>query len=172
MSHNYRLEQADPNSAVRALSFFGFVIVAALSLAIIFAIIFSSYFGTPRDQSDFMMMTIIITACVAGPMGAIAAQNQYRVDRYHATLEAMASTDPLTGLLNRRAFKVLANEEISRMQRTDHGVCIVTFDIDNFKQVNDAHGHAFGDRVLSATLRYAARSTGWVVGAARNLSSC
>ena len=150
MSHNYRLEQADPNSAVRALSFFGFVIVAALSLAIIFAIIFSSYFGTPRDQSDFMMMTIIITACVAGPMGAIAAQNQYRVDRYHATLEAMASTDPLTGLLNRRAFKVLANEEISRMQRTDHGVCIVTFDIDNFKQVNDAHGHAFGDRVLTS----------------------
>lgn len=150
MTQSYRLVQADDGAIARALIFFGFVIAAALSLATVFAVVFTNFFGVPHGQSDFMLTTIVIAACVASPMGALAAQNQYRVDRYQMTLEAMASTDPLTGLLNRRSFKNLAEEEVERMRRTDHGVCIAMFDLDKFKQVNDTYGHAFGDRVLTS----------------------
>ena len=150
MSQSYRLLQADNGAVSRALIFFGFVIAAALSLAVLFAVAITQFFGVPAGQDDFMLTTVVIAACVASPMAALAAQNQYRVDRYQTTLEAMASTDPLTGLLNRRAFKSLAEEELERMRRTDSGVCLVLFDLDHFKQVNDTHGHAFGDRVLTS----------------------
>jgi diguanylate cyclase (GGDEF)-like protein len=150
MTQSYNLVQADNGAVTRALIFFGFVIAAALSLATLFAVVFANFFGVPNGVAEFMLTTVVIAACVASPMGALAAQNQYRVDRYQMTLEAMASTDPLTGLLNRRSFKNLAEEEIERMRRTDHSVCIAMVDLDEFKQVNDTYGHAFGDRVLTS----------------------
>lgn len=148
MGRDYPLEEAGSGAIVRALTFFGFVLAAALALATIFAILVSKYGAVPDDTTDFISTTVLIAACVAAPMGALAAQNQYRVDRYHTTLHAMASTDPLTGLLNRRSFEKLALEEIERMKRTSHTASIALFDLDNFKHFNDQHGHAFGDRVL------------------------
>jgi diguanylate cyclase (GGDEF)-like protein len=55
-----------------------------------------------------------------------------------------ASTDPLTGLLNRRAFEAEATTVLGR--RGPHAV--VLFDLDHFKALNDKHGHAAGDRAL------------------------
>ncbi|MGQ4828129.1 GGDEF domain-containing protein, partial [Enterococcus faecalis] len=55
-------------------------------------------------------------------------------------------TDPLTGLANRRAF-VEALEAHVGQKRSG---CLAIIDIDHFKQVNDRHGHAAGDRVLQA----------------------
>ena len=150
MTQGYRLIEADNGAVSRALIFFGFVIAAALSLSVLFAVLVIKFFGVPAGDSDFMIMTIVIAACVASPMAGLAAQNQYRVDRYQTTLEAMASTDPLTGLLNRRSFKTLAEEELARMERTKNSVYVALFDLDHFKGVNDTHGHAFGDRVLIA----------------------
>ena len=149
MSREYELLEAGQGSAAKALTFFGFVLAAALSLATIFAVLVTNYGAVPSSESDFIRTTLMIATCVAAPMGAIAAQNQYRVDRYQSTLRAMASTDPLTGLLNRRSFEKLANEEIERMKRAKHPVSIALFDLDDFKKFNDLHGHAFGDRVLS-----------------------
>ncbi len=149
MGREFQLLQADNGAVMRALTFFGFVLAAALSMSTIFALIITRFAGIPTEESAFLMTTLMIASCVAGPMGALAAQNQYKVDRYHTTLHAMASTDPLTGLLNRRSFEKLANEEIDRMRRTDHCASLAFFDLDNFKQFNDKHGHAFGDRVLT-----------------------
>lgn len=64
--------------------------------------------------------------------------------------QRMATTDPLTGLLNRRAFSQAIDGERARAARYGHGVSIALFDIDRFKQVNDVRGHAAGDAVLSA----------------------
>ena len=148
MTQGYRLLEADNGAVTRALIFFGFVIAAALSLSVLFAVLVINLFGVPAGNYDFMLMTVVIAACVASPMAGLAAQNQYRVDRYQTTLEAMASTDPLTGLLNRRSFKTLAEEELARMERTRNSVYVALFDLDHFKRVNDTYGHAFGDRVL------------------------
>jgi diguanylate cyclase (GGDEF)-like protein/putative nucleotidyltransferase with HDIG domain len=73
-----------------------------------------------------------------------------------ARLEADATTDPLTGLANHRAFQERLRSELARAERHAGGVAVALVDVDNFKAVNDAGGHAIGDEVLrsvAATLR-------------------
>ena len=65
-------------------------------------------------------------------------------------LAAQASTDPLTGLANHRAFHDRLTSEVARAQRHDRPLSIALIDIDHFKALNDARGHATGDRVLTA----------------------
>lgn len=67
------------------------------------------------------------------------------------TLEALrrlATRDQLTGLLNRREFDRILQEEIERSKRFGHAFALILADIDHFKQVNDTHGHPAGDAVL------------------------
>jgi diguanylate cyclase (GGDEF)-like protein len=59
-----------------------------------------------------------------------------------------AATDNLTGALNRRAFKEEASRILSLATRHQNDVACITLDIDHFKKVNDAHGHAAGDEAL------------------------
>lgn len=59
-----------------------------------------------------------------------------------------ASHDALTGATNRRAFGALADVELTRAQRLKHPLSFMLLDIDNFKRVNDNHGHDAGDAVL------------------------
>jgi predicted signal transduction protein with EAL and GGDEF domain len=63
-------------------------------------------------------------------------------------LEALARTDPLTSLLNRRAFIEAAERAWARAQRQGHIVTVLMFDLDHFKGVNDRYGHHAGDSVL------------------------
>ncbi len=65
-------------------------------------------------------------------------------------LEALATTDSLTGINNRRNFFVLAKDEIARSRRYQRPLTVLMIDIDRFKDVNDKHGHAIGDKVLQA----------------------
>ncbi|MGX1306221.1 diguanylate cyclase (GGDEF)-like protein [Amorphus suaedae] len=64
------------------------------------------------------------------------------------TLRKLADTDPLTGLLNRRAFLFAANEAMDYWKRYRRNIGVLLFDIDHFKQVNDTFGHAAGDEVI------------------------
>lgn len=59
-----------------------------------------------------------------------------------------ATTDPLTGLLNHRAFYQIAETELARSRRYKHPFSVAYVDVDNFKQVNDSSGHAAGDLLL------------------------
>jgi diguanylate cyclase (GGDEF)-like protein len=63
-------------------------------------------------------------------------------------LQELAETDPLTGLPNRRHLFTLLHEAIARAQVDEKRVGVFFLDIDNFKNINDGMGHAFGDRVL------------------------
>jgi diguanylate cyclase (GGDEF)-like protein len=63
-------------------------------------------------------------------------------------LARQASTDPLTGLANRRAFSERLSAEIARANRHDRNLSIVLLDLDHFKRINDEHGHQAGDRAL------------------------
>jgi diguanylate cyclase (GGDEF)-like protein len=58
--------------------------------------------------------------------------------------------DPLTSLANRRAFDAALDLEVERCRRTKNPMALILLDLDDFKQVNDAHGHACGDRMLVA----------------------
>lgn len=63
---------------------------------------------------------------------------------------AMASSDELTGLINRRGFYQRFEAEIERARRQQTPLCVALIDVDHFKQFNDNHGHLSGDLILKA----------------------
>ena len=73
---------------------------------------------------------------------------QDSVQRSLDDVALQARTDPLTGLLNRRALTEFAQRALAHARRQGSPVSIVLIDIDHFKAINDAHGHATGDAVL------------------------
>jgi diguanylate cyclase (GGDEF)-like protein len=66
----------------------------------------------------------------------------------YSETQNLATTDPLTGQLNRRTFFELAQREIERFQRFGHPLSWIMFDVDLFKQINDSYGHSAGDQAL------------------------
>jgi diguanylate cyclase (GGDEF)-like protein len=68
-------------------------------------------------------------------------------------LKVAATTDPLTGLVNRRAFEPILARELHRCARLEHPLCVVVMDLDHFKEVNDAFGHQAGDQLLGEVSR-------------------
>jgi diguanylate cyclase (GGDEF)-like protein len=68
----------------------------------------------------------------------------------HETVERQAVTDELTGLANARAFRSILEREIERSRRFQSPLGLVMVDLDDFKQVNDRHGHQQGDEVLAS----------------------
>lgn len=65
-------------------------------------------------------------------------------------LQHQALTDPLTGLSNRRQYEMLFARELDRYRRHGTSLALGMIDLDHFKQINDKHGHEFGDQVLRA----------------------
>ena len=77
-------------------------------------------------------------------------------------LQALAHTDGLTGLLNRRAFEETLHRELLYAQRCGRDTGLIIIDLDFFKSINDAHGHAVGDEVIrraSAALQIGTRGS-------------
>lgn len=68
--------------------------------------------------------------------------------RYERDLHALALVDELTGLQNRRAFTLFAEQELARARRHNRTPVVVFADLDGLKQINDQHGHAAGDQAL------------------------
>lgn len=86
----------------------------------------------------------------------------FRLKQNLALEKKLSGTDPLTNAMNRRAFFNVLKSEIARSSRYGHPVSLVYFDIDNFKKINDHHGHAEGDRLLkkiSETVKSSLRNT-------------
>ena len=71
-----------------------------------------------------------------------------RIDRLVAELRHAAATDPLTGLLNRRAMGERLGHELARARRTGEAFATLLIDVDAFKAINDRRGHAAGDTAL------------------------
>jgi diguanylate cyclase (GGDEF)-like protein len=94
-----------------------------------------------------------------GAQATVALQN--------ARLYELAMVDGLTGLFVRRYFDARLEEEVQRARRYGAGFSIVMMDIDNFKELNDTHGHQAGDQVLRAVASIVRREMRAVDTAAR-----
>lgn len=90
--------------------------------------------------------------------GRYALQDLLEVEKERCSLFDMATTDPLSEALNRRAFFHFSERELKRAARHNHPVSVLIFDIDHFKKVNDVHGHAAGDEVIKTLSRSVQRS--------------
>ncbi|MBU1692131.1 MAG: EAL domain-containing protein [Gammaproteobacteria bacterium] len=85
--------------------------------------------------------------------------------RLKVSLEEMASIDPLTNLLNRRAFQEVVNREYACAKRSGKPFSMLLFDLDRFKMLNDNYGHDIGDKILlgvSDTAKITLRTTDWL----------
>ena len=82
------------------------------------------------------------------------------LSRQRADLEALAASDPLTGLGNYRAFQERVHCDVARAAAHDAPVSVVVLDLDHFKALNDTFGHAEGDRVLQVTAETLSRTVG------------
>jgi diguanylate cyclase (GGDEF)-like protein len=70
-------------------------------------------------------------------------------DAMRARLSEQIGTDPLTGCLNRRALETLLRTELRQAKRRANSLAVLAIDLDHFKEINDTHGHPFGDLVLT-----------------------
>jgi GGDEF domain-containing protein len=77
-----------------------------------------------------------------------AAQQLIAEQRARAEAEQLSRIDSLTGLYNRRHIAETTEHELARAGREDAAVGVIMLDVDFFKRINDAHGHAAGDTVL------------------------
>lgn len=84
-----------------------------------------------------------------------------------AHIAHLALHDPLTELPNRRFFIELASKAVSHAQRSGEGFALIAVDVDDFKRVNDVHGHAAGDALISVIARRIAATVREVDVAAR-----
>lgn len=86
----------------------------------------------------FAVLTLVLNACMVAAV--LARLLQVMAER--------AATDPLTGLLNRRAFDAQLQREAARSQRQGGVYALLLIDLDHFKRLNDELGHAAGDEAL------------------------
>ena len=89
--------------------------------------------------------------------------NTLKNELAHARIEA--TTDSLTGLLNRRGFDQQLKKMLNDRRKSGAGFCVVMADLDHFKDINDNYGHLFGDKILkvfSRLLTDKTRSTDYV----------
>lgn len=110
---------------------------------------------TVRRRKDGSLLHVSVVGVPVRLHGdRIAVYSMYRditsQKEAEAALERHATTDPLTGLLNRRGFLTILRHAIDRARRNGSALVLVALDLDRFKAINDAHGHAEGDRALQA----------------------
>ena len=106
------------------------------------------------------IIKFVLAACTLPALSAVAShvaklrtklvEQKSELRTALALLQEIATHDELTGLYNRRHMLQLMTQQINRQLRNGEGFCLALIDLDNFKQVNDRHGHQMGDLVLKS----------------------
>ena len=105
--------------------------------------------GLRKNGDEFHTQTTVMRLEVEGKTFlAFVVRDITEDKKTEEELLKLASTDPLTGALNRREFTALAEREAKRSRRYTRPLSIMMFDLDHFKILNDTYGHAAGDKAL------------------------
>lgn len=121
---------------------FGSILVSLLITFLITNII-----GGPIGLLGYSL-AIIVPTIIASFASYVTLSLYFDLEQSRMEIRDLAITDDLTKIYNRRYFFELAERELERSRRSGDPLAVVLFDIDDFKLVNDNHGHLAGDRVL------------------------
>jgi diguanylate cyclase (GGDEF)-like protein len=102
------------------------------------------YLAKPFDPGELLARVDV---------GRRLVELQARLNEAREALTHEAMHDPLTGVLNRRAFAGALSRELSRKRRYENVLAVGICDVDHFKQINDTYGHQTGDEVLCGLVR-------------------
>lgn len=101
-------------------------------------------------------LTLIIAVIAPSTIAPIVSWQyvslSYRLRQANERLRVLSELDSLTSTLNRRTFMEVADKHLSLAARHGYPTSLMVLDFDHFKQVNDQHGHAMGDKVLIETV--------------------
>ncbi len=104
---------------------------------------------TEEETIRSILKTLVLNLILCSFITAIVlVLTNWTINAYQNRLETIATTDELTGLLNRRAFGLVFKQTLKNTQRISSPLSMIIFDIDHFKRVNDTYGHLAGDAVL------------------------
>jgi two-component system, cell cycle response regulator len=128
-------------------------------LALVFTIpLAGTLIGLNQAGADMLAATnLLIEPLLMLGVGLIASEilRRTRLQTFvaHQELQQLASTDPLTGLNNRRSIEPQLESEVSRARRHHAHLSVLIADLDHFKRVNDQYGHVVGDGMLCEVAR-------------------
>lgn len=103
-------------------------------------------------------VAVLIAGLVAPLLTWVVVQQYHALEQAREQARSMSERDPLTGLSNRRHFEDRTRLAMADAARTGRSVVVAILDIDDFKRINDGHGHFVGDLVLQAASRALAAS--------------
>lgn len=109
--------------------------------------------GLSLDQWPQVSEALGLKDWLAVPLSGDAAPFLEQLGRTLEDLAFQTEHDPLTGLPNRRAFDRTMDREVERSRRAGVSLSVAVLDLDNFKRLNDTHGHPCGDEALVETAR-------------------
>lgn len=137
------------------------IFTAVVSASII--LLAGFYFSVPMSGNAVTTLLISLGATTLVSYVFAGRTTSYfkHMLRARDELETLANKDPLTGLLNARAYYDIANRLIQIHQRNADSFSVLFIDVDHFKRVNDSYGHEIGDKVL---LAIAACLNAWIRG--------
>jgi len=134
-----RVARPRPGGSWRTL-----VVPAALGVTALAVLVTAGF--RPVSGVAVVLAAAAVLAVLA--RGALQFIDGWALERDLEAAERLAARDPLTGLLNHRAFQERLAHESARAARAGEPMALVLIDIDHFKAVNDGHGHQAGDEVL------------------------
>lgn len=129
------------------LGLFAAINLTALSLvAILFGI--SVQLGWLALPPASLFFVLGLTVFAALPISAMAAQHKLDIERVTESFRNLDPIDQLTGLLDRRFFEMVIEDEIDRMTRTGRPSAVALFEVDQFDTIKERYGRGFGNAVL------------------------
>jgi diguanylate cyclase (GGDEF)-like protein len=146
----------------------GYLCTRREMIATLVVLTLSAAVGLALSRSPEITATTWLATAIISSMVTVGVWNlARRVNDLIGQLSHMATTDELTGLLNRRAFMPILERELARAAGSGLPLSVVAFDLDHFKLVNDRFGHAAGDDALRSFGALLGREVGDVDVAAR-----